>query len=110
MILPKRKWPFLIAGTLSLGLLVIGIATVATANTSPNDDEDVIKAPGPPRQPPMAGAPPLPGPVNVINPTLPANPGPPQMYGAFRLIPYGYVGPIPHTDDPSTGVPPNWRS
>lgn len=36
----------------------------------------------------------LEGPVNVIRPELPEDPGEPTMYGPYRLVPYGYDKPL----------------
>jgi hypothetical protein len=123
MSLLRKRWRFFVGGVLSVGLLALVIYAVDRADSrltqTPTEAQvagstptlepgEYIAAPGPPSTPPVP--PGYTGPVNIIAPTLPANPGPLQTYAGFRLIPFGYVGPIPHTDDPSTGVPPNWRN
>ncbi len=37
-----------------------------------------------------------PGPIDVIVPNFPADPGPAQTKGPYRLLPYGYVDPPPY--------------
>src|SRR4051812_13102903 len=119
MSLLRKRWRFFVGGVLTASFLALAIYSVARTDSkvtqTPTEAQvagptptlepgEYIAAPGTPRPPPMTGANPI-GPVNIIVPTLPANPGPLQAFGDFRLIPYGYVGPIPHTYEP-----PNIRS
>lgn len=91
-----RKIGSLRAGLLALvalGAVGAGIAVVVLTRTGSGGQEPSTRveqwATGPAGQP---------GPVTVIVPNYPANPGAPVVKGSFRLLPFGYA-------DPNTPVP-----